>query len=332
MHRSVIPGSAARAAGVVDRARRAPWVVASTLVVLLGALLAGPGAAQGGGDWDAVELTVHPLRGGVSMITGRGGNIGLSVGKDGAFVVDDQFAPLTARLLETIGEHTEQPVRFVVNTHWHGDHVGGNENLGAAGAVIVAHENVRKRMAAGQFMEAFDNQVPPARPGALPVITFTEAMTFHWNGQTVEVLHVDPAHTDGDALVFWREADVLHMGDTFFHGMYPFIDAGSGGHLAGMLAAADRALALCGEKTLIIPGHGEVATPADLKAYRDMLATLGGRIAKLMAEGKSRDEVIAAKPTADHDADWGGGFMQPDVWVGIVFDGYVAQRGDDAAR
>ena len=143
---------------------------------------------------------------------------------------------------------------------------------------------------------------------------------------------MDPAHTDGDALVFWREADVLHMGDTFFHGMYPFIDAGSGGHLAGMLAAADRALALCGEKTLIIPGHGEVATPADLKAYRDMLATLGGRIAKLMAEGKSRDEVIAAKPTADHDGEWGGGFMQPDVWVGIVFDGYVAQRGDDAAR
>ncbi|MCH8960879.1 MAG: MBL fold metallo-hydrolase, partial [Bacteroidetes bacterium] len=208
---------------------------------------------------------------------------------------------------------------FVVNTHWHFDHTGGNENMGAAGAILVAHENVRARMSVDQFMKAFDRAVPASPPGALPVITFTDAMTFHWNGDDLHVFHVDPAHTDGDAIIHFKGANAVHMGDTYFSGMYPFIDVGSGGSIDGMIAAADEVLALADDATKIIPGHGPLSNKAELHAYRDMLATARDRIHALISEGKSQEEVVAAKPTSDLDAEWGGGFMQPDVWVGIVY-------------
>jgi glyoxylase-like metal-dependent hydrolase (beta-lactamase superfamily II) len=211
-------------------------------------------------------------------------------------------------------------VRFVVNTHWHGDHTGGNENMGKAGALIVAHENVRVRMSREHFMAAFGRKIPPSPEAALPVVTFTDAVTFHWNGDEIRVHHVPPAHTDGDSIVHFVKADVVHMGDVFFNGGYPFIDTSSGGRVDGVIAAADRVLAAVGEKTRIIPGHGPLATKADLQAYRDVVKTLRDRIATLKAEGKSRDEVIAAKPTADHDAKWGGGFMKGDTFTGLVYD------------
>ncbi len=271
-------------------------------------------------DFSKVEIKAEKVAEGVYMLTGAGGNIGLSVGRSGTYVIDDQFAPLTDKILAAIRAITPDPVRFVINTHLHGDHTGGNENLGKAGALVVAHENVRRRMSAEQFSATFNRTTPASPEGALPVVTFTEAVTFHWNGDEIRVHHVAPAHTDGDSIVRFVKADVVHMGDLFFNGGYPFIDTSSGGRVDGVIAAADETLAAIGEKTRIIPGHGPLATRADLQSYRDTLTLLRDRIAKLKAEGKSRDEVIAAKPTADHDAKWGAGFMKGDTFTGLVYD------------
>ncbi len=280
--------------------------------------------AQARQNFDTVQITAIPVTEGIFMLTGSGGNIGLSVGGDDAFVIDDQYAPLTDKIKAAIAEKTDHPIRFVINTHWHGDHTGGNEHMGETGALIVAHENVRKRMSTEQFLAAFDTKVPPAPEGALPVVTFTDAVTFHWNGDDIRVFHVAPAHTDGDAVIHFQRADVIHAGDTFFNGFYPFIDASTGGNIDGMIAASETILALSDDATKIIPGHGPLGTKADLQAYHDMLVLARDRIKKLIAGGKDRDAVVAAKPTADLDAEWGDGFLQPDVWVGIVYDGLVA--------
>ena len=290
-----------------------------TLAVIVSYALTLTAFAQG--RFDNVQIETVKVSDNVYMLVGSGGNIGLSIGEDGAFMIDDQFAPLTEKILAAVRKLTDQPVRFLVNTHWHGDHVGGNENMGEAGAIIVAHENVRERMSTENFMEAFNRTVPASPKAALPVVTFTDAMTFHWNGDDIHVLHVDPAHTDGDSIIHFRNANVLHTGDTFFNGMYPFIDVSSGGSIDGMIAAADTALKLCNDKTRIIPGHGELADADDLRAYRAMLQAVRDRVRPLVDAGKTREEVIAAKPSASFDADWGGGFMKPDVWVGIVYDG-----------
>ena len=274
-------------------------------------------AAQGMQD---VTIESTPLGEGVHMLTGRGGNMGLSVGPDGAFLIDDQFAPLTAKIIAAIDELTDEPVRFVVNTHWHGDHTGGNENLGDAGAIIVAHENVRKRMSTEQFMEVFDHRVDPSPRGALPIVTFTDSVSFHLNGDEIRVVHVENAHTDGDSLVFFKQANVVHMGDTFFNGMYPFIDTSSGGTIDGIIAAADLVLDTVDRRTKIIPGHGPLADTGDLRKYRVMLQTVRSRVSKLKQDGKTRDEVIASGTIDDLNPKWGGGFMKPDVWIGLVYD------------
>lgn len=289
------------------------------LAVLALAAAALPAAAQQQ-DFSTVEIKAEKVADGVYMLTGAGGNIGLSVGRSGAFVIDDQYAPLTDKILAAIRAITPDPVRFVLNTHWHGDHTGGNENMGKAGALLVAHENVRRRMSAEQLSATFNRSTPPSPEAALPVVTFTDAVTFHWNGDEIRVRHVPPAHTDGDSIVHFVKADVVHMGDLFFNGGYPFIDTSSGGMVDGVIAAAEQALAGIGKRTRIIPGHGPLATRADLQAYRDVVKTLRDRIAKLKAEGKGRDEAVAAKPTADHDAKWGTGFMKGDVFTGLVYD------------
>ncbi len=267
-----------------------------------------------------VEIRRTRVADGVYMLEGQGGNIGLSVGDDGVFMIDDQYAPLTPKILEAVAALTDAPVRFVVNTHWHGDHTGGNENLGKAGAVIVAHENVRARMSTEQFVAAFNMRTPAAPEVALPVITFTDSVTFHWNDDELRVFHVEHAHTDGDAVIHFRKANVVHAGDTFFNGMYPFIDAGTGGTVDGMIAATDRILAIANDRTRIIPGHGPLSDRAGLREFRGMLVTVRDRVRRLMDEGQSKEEIIAAKPTRDLDATWGNGFLEPDVWIGIVVD------------
>lgn len=280
-------------------------------------------AAQG---FPRVLIKKHPVADNLYMLEGRGGNIGALFGDDGVFLIDDQFAPLTDDIVKAVRELSPEPIRFVVNTHWHGDHTGGNENLGKAGAVIVAHENVRVRMSTKQFSEAFGRETPPSPVGALPKITFTESMTFHWNGEEVEVFHVDPAHTDGDSIIHFKGANAIHMGDIYFNGLYPYIDFSAGGSIFGMIEAVDLVLARTNKDTKIIPGHGPLSNVAELKSYRAMLIEMRDAIVKLLDAGKSVEEVVAAKPSAKYDEKLGKGFLNPDSFVGIVARGIVRYR------
>jgi cyclase len=301
--------------------RPLPGAAASIAIVLAFTFAVGavgaPATAQDR-DWSKVEVKVIPVAGSVYMLQGAGGNIGLVVGDDGAFLVDDQFAPLSAKVKAAVASVTKKPVRFVFNTHWHGDHTGGNQALGEAGALIIAQDNVRTRLAAGQFNELFNRTVPPASGAALPVVTFSEDVTLHLDGEEIHAFHVPPAHTDGDAVVHFRHADVIHTGDLLFNGGFPVIDVPSGGSLSGMIAADDRVLAVAGPATKIIPGHGDLATVTDLRAFRDMLATVRERVLPLVKAGKSADEVIAAQPLADLDARWGKAFIKADSFLRAV--------------
>lgn len=267
-----------------------------------------------------VRLETTKARGSVHMIKGAGGNIGVSIGKDGVFLIDDQFAPLTDKILAAVRALSNEPVRFVLNTHWHRDHVGGNERLGKAGAVLVAHEKVRARMSAEQFDAFWIRKTPPAAPGALPLVTFSDKVTFHINGDTVEVMHVPNAHTDGDSVIFFAKANVVHTGDVFFNGLYPFIDRSAGGDLDGVIAAAGAIAARIDDETIIIPGHGPIGRKKDLIAYQAMLKAVRDRIAKGIAGGKSLQKIQASKPTRDYDAVWGKtAFISPDRWVAMIY-------------
>ena len=271
-------------------------------------------------DFSKVEISAQKLSDTVYMLTGAGGNMGLCVGPDSVFLVDDQFAPLAPKIKAAVARITPRPVQWLLNTHFHFDHTGGNEAFGSTGTLIVAHDNVRKRMSTDQLINlAGTTSAQKASPkAALPVVTVAGEITFHINGEEVHAFHVPKAHTDGDLIVHFRKSDVIHMGDVFFHNMYPFIDGSSGGTAEGMIAAFDRVLALAGEATRIIPGHGPLASKADLLATRTMLATLTQRIKDLRRAGKSDAEIRAAKPTADFDGRFGGGFIQPDAAVQML--------------
>ena len=269
-------------------------------------------------DYSKVQVKPTKLSATVWMMEGAGGNLGVSAGEDTVFLVDSQFAPLTPKIEAAIKAISPKPVQFLVNTHWHFDHVGGNENIGKTGAIIVAHDNVRKRMGADQFMASFNQTVKASPKVALPIVTFAEGLSFHLNGEQIRVIHVPHAHTDGDAIIHFMGSDVVHMGDTFFNGMYPFIDPESGGHIDGMIAAADQVIAMTTDKTRIIPGHGPLGSRADLKAFRDMLATVSERVKKAIAEGKTNEDISKAGLTRDLDEKWGKGFLKPDQFAGLV--------------
>ena len=289
-------------------------------VAMVGMLLAaGTVAFPQQQDFSKVEVTSQKVAEGVYMLQGRGGNIGLSVGDDASFLIDDQYAPLTPKIVAAVKALTDKPIKFVLNTHWHTDHTGGNENLGQAGALIVAHDGVRQRMREEQFIAFFNLKTEPSPKIALPVVTFSDTVTFHLNGDQIHAEHVPPAHTDGDAFVHFRKVDVIHTGDLFFNGIYPFIDLDSGGGIEGMIAAGDRLLAVAGDTTKIIPGHGPLATKADLKDFRELLVTVRDAIQRLVAAGKTLEQVTAAKPSAAFDAKWGGGFIKPDRFVALVY-------------
>jgi glyoxylase-like metal-dependent hydrolase (beta-lactamase superfamily II) len=280
--------------------------------------LAVPAAAQR--DWSAVEVRTTQVTRDLYMLEGAGGNIGLAVGADAVLMIDDQFEPLAPKIKQAIAAITDKPVKFLLNTHFHGDHVGGNAAFARDGVVIVAHDNVRRRMSVEQWNALFD-RTTPAYPGlALPALTFNDSVTFHLDGQTITCFHVANAHTDGDVVVWFREADVVHMGDLLFNGRYPVIDLSAGGGIDGMIAGADRVLAAIGPGTRLIAGHGPLATRDDLKAYRDMLVESRARVAKLLKEKRTLEQIQEARPLADLDVKWGGGsvkqelFLQEIVW------------------
>jgi glyoxylase-like metal-dependent hydrolase (beta-lactamase superfamily II) len=270
---------------------------------------------------DTATVNVVPVTGELHMLTGPGGNIGVSSGADGIFLIDDQYAPLTAKIRAALATIDRGAIRFVLNTHWHGDHTGGNENLGQSGTIIVAQDNVRTRMSADQLMEflSMKETVPASPKVALPVVTFGETITFFLNEEEIHAFHIASAHTDGDAVIHFRRANVVHTGDIYFNGLYPFIDISSGGSLDGMIAAATRILGLVNDSTRIIPGHGPLAKRSDLLAYRDMLATIRDRVRASIRRGRSLAQTVADKPTAEFDAAWGRGFLTPDDFVGLVY-------------
>ncbi|MEO5734557.1 MAG: MBL fold metallo-hydrolase [Rubrivivax sp.] len=275
-------------------------------------------AAAQGDDIAKVQIKTTRLADHVYMLVGAGGNIGLSVGDDAVFMIDDQFAPLVPKIKAAVAELTPKPLKFVLNTHFHFDHTGGNDALGRDGAVIIAHDNVLRRLSSDQVMAFIGAKQTASAHAGLPVLTVPGDITLHLNGDEIHAFHAPMAHTDGDLIVHFRKADVIHMGDTFFNGFYPFIDFDNGGSAAGVVAAADQVLALATERTKIIPGHGPLATRADLLAYREMLASVAGRIRALRAEGRSDDQIAAATPSAAFDAAWGGGFIKPEKFVTMM--------------
>ena len=290
-----------------------PWVW-TVVFVCFGS--ASPAPAQ---NLESVEIRTERVAEGLYVLYGAGGNIGLAVGPDAVFIVDDQFAPLTPKILTAIRELTEQPVRFVLNTHWHSDHVGGNEPLGRSGALLVAHDNVRERMSTRQFMEFMQEEVAPAPPQALPVVTFSDAVTFHINEGEVQVLHVPHAHTDGDAVVFFEAANAVHMGDVYVRYGYPFVDLSAGGSVSGMIAAVDEVLERIDEDTRVIPGHGPVGDREALRRYRDVIAAIRDRVAARVMAGATLEEVLASRPSAEFDEEWSGSFVDGEAFVTFAY-------------
>jgi cyclase len=285
------------------------------VILALLTLTAAPVAAQQ--DFSKVEVKAEQLAPGVAVLFGAGGNIGVSYGEDGTVLIDDQFAPLTDKIQGAVTALGATPVKFLVNTHWHGDHSGGNENFGKAGAVIMAHDNVRVRMASDQ-KTAF-GEVKASPKAALPVITYADGLKLHLNGEEVRVISMLPAHTDGDSIVHWTKSNVVHMGDLFFHKMsFPFVDRGSGGDVRGVISAATKVLEMTDENTKIVPGHGPVATRAELKDYRNMVNEIVAKVEAAVKAGKTLDEVKAMKPADGYGVN-PSGFISADRFIEMVY-------------
>jgi cyclase len=288
-----------------------------SLLAVAVAIMAVPSAANAQQDFSKVEIKAQQLGPGVAVLFGSGGNIGVSYGEDGTILIDDQFAPLTAKIQKAVADLGAQPVKFLINTHWHGDHSGGNENLGKAGAIIMAHDNVRVRMASDQKTRFGEVKASPK--AALPVVTYAEGLKLHLNGEEVRVIAVAPAHTDGDSIIHWTKSNVIHMGDLFMLQIsFPFVDRGSGGDVRGFVAAADKVLAIADDQTKIIPGHGAMATKADLQNHRNMIATVIAKVEAGIKAGQTLDEIKATRP-ADGFGVNPKGFISADAFVETVY-------------
>ena len=273
-------------------------------------------------DYSKLEIKTTDLGHGVYLLNWQGGDSIVLVGDDGVLLVDTSVAQMGAKIKAAIARVSAKPIKLVINTHAHADHFGANELMAQAGAVIIGHDALRGRMAKGQYLAAFNQTIPPSPPAALPTVTYADAMTIHFDGETVELVHVPGAHTDNDTLVRFKRANVIHASGTIGgNGGYPFFDMSSGGSLAGTIAAEEKMLSLSDDKTRIVADEGDPASTADLKASRDALVMIKARVQKLIDEGKSEAEAIAAKPTKDLDARWAprGGFLSGDVITRMAY-------------
>lgn len=266
------------------------------------------------------EVVIKPVKisENVYMLIGSGGNLGVSIGEDGTFLIDDQFAALNEKIMAAIKSIGGGEIQFLINTHFHGDHTGGNELIGESGSVIVAHENVRTRLSKDMLVPYFKMSKEAVKKPGLPVITFTSNLTFHFNNDEIEVFHVGPAHTDGDAVVYFKKENVLHAGDIFFESMYPFVDMHNGGTVVGLVQAIDDIINKINPQTKIISGHGNYGTYDQFKAYGNVISTIVEKVKALHSEGKSLEEIIAAKPTAEFDEEYNDGFVPAEDFIMFV--------------
>lgn len=267
------------------------------------------------------KITVQPLHGNISVLMGSGGNIAVLDGRDGKVLVDAGLIGSRAKIMTALARISPRPTRYVINTHWHFDHTDGNQWLHAAGATIIAHENTRKRLSTRQRVADWDFTFSPAPPGARPTTVFKQERTLRLNGTTLLLKYLGPSHTDSDISVHFPGADIIHLGDTWWNGHYPFIDYSTGGSISGMIRATEANLARVTDKTLIIPGHGPVGKKSDLVEYRDTLVAIRGRVAALKKQGRTLAEVVAAKPTAAYDAKWGDYMVYPAFFTRLVYAG-----------
>jgi len=269
-----------------------------------------------------VKIETISVAPGIYMLKGRGGNVGLTVGADGAAIIDDQFADMAPKIRAAVAMLSDQPVHFVINTHLHGDHTGGNDSFGKTGAVIIAHENVRKRLGSSQVNPTTNAPIEPRAREALPVITFADTASLHFNDDDLEFTHLPNAHTETDIIVRFRKANVLHMGDCFTGG-FPFIDGNTGGTLDGLIRAHEAVLPTVDDNTKIIRGHGPLGNKAELQAYHDMLVVVRDRVAKLVKAGKSQEDVVKSRPTKEFEEKYGGTSFNAEQWIGRA---YVDQK------
>jgi len=271
------------------------------------------------------KMNVQALRGGVSALIGSGGNIAVLPGPDGKFIVDSGYLTSRDKIAEALTSVSSDPIKHLVNTHWHFDHTDGNEWMHSAGATITAHENTKKRLSNTTRVDDWDFTFPPSPAGAVPTDVIDGDKTLRLNGATITLKYYGPSHTDGDISAYFAEADVLHTGDTWWNGCFPFIDYSTGGNIDGMIKAAESNLAMVTDKTIVIPGHGPVAGKKEMTEYRDLLVLIRDRVAALKKAGKSLDEIVAAKVTAAYDAKWGGSFINGDFFTKLVYKGLTNQ-------
>ena len=269
----------------------------------------------------SAKITVTKLRGNVSVLEGSGGNIAVLTGRDGKLLVDAGIPGTRARITDALDTLSGDPVKHLINTHWHFDHTDGNEWLHSIGAEITAHENTRKHLSVTTRVEDWNFTFPPAPAAALPIKLFNSEQTLHLNGATLALKYYPPAHTDSDISVHFTDADIIHVADTLWNGHFPFIDYSTGGSIDGMIRAAEENVARATDETIVIPGHGPIGNKSHLIEFRDMLVAIREKIAVLKKHGKSRDEVVAAKPTADYDAKWGGFVINGDFFAKLVYAG-----------
>jgi len=270
---------------------------------------------------ETANVTVQALRGNVSALIGAGGNIAVLPGNDGKLIIDAGYLSARNKIAAALSSLSPDPIKHLVNTHWHFDHTDGNEWMHSAGATITAHENTRKHLSTSTRVEDWNFTFPPSPVGAIPTDVFSADKSLQLNGATIALKHYGPAHTDGDISIYFTEADVLHTGDTWWNGHYPFIDYSTGGSINGMIKAAEANLTMVTDKTIVVPGHGPVGGKTEMIEYRDILASIRDRVAALKEEGKSLNEIVAAKPTAAYDAKWGTGFVNGEFFTKLVYKG-----------